>query len=75
MAEMAIEDGIVLAEELARHDTPEQAFRAYHERRFKRCQFTIRLSRSICDSQLGKRERVDQTRATMDMFKVMAQPI
>ena len=74
-AGMAIEDGIVLAEELARHDTPEQAFRAYQERRFKRCEFTIRLSRSICDSQLGKRERVDQAKATMEMFKVMAQPI
>ena len=74
-AGMAIEDGIVLAEELARHDTPEQAFRAYRERRFTRCEFTVRLSRSICDSQLGKRERVDQAKATMEMFKVMAQPL
>lgn len=74
-AGMAIEDGIVLAEELARNETPEQAFGAYQQRRFKRCEFTVQLSRSICDSQLGKRERVDQARATMEMFKVMAQPI
>lgn len=74
-AGMAIEDGIVLAEELARCGSPEEAFRAYQLRRFVRCRFTVRLSRSICDSQLGKREPVDQAKATMEMFKVMAQPI
>ncbi len=74
-AGMAIEDGLVLAEELARCASPQEAFRAYQTRRFARCQFTVRLSRSICDGQLGKTERVDSAKATMEMFKVMAQPI
>lgn len=74
-AGMAIEDGIVLAEELARCGSPDEAFRAYQLRRFERCQFTVRLSRSICDGQLGKRERVDSAKAAMEVFKVMAQPI
>ncbi len=74
-AGMAIEDGIVLAEELARCGSPEEAFRAYQLRRFECCQFTVRLSRRICDSQLGKIEPVDYAKATMEMFEVMARPI
>lgn len=74
-AGMAIEDGIVLAEELARAETPEAAFRAYRARRFERCAFTARASRAICDAQLGKGPPVDQGASTAAMFKLMSQPI
>jgi len=74
-AGMAIEDAIVLAEELARHDTPEVAFAAYHERRFERCRYIVDSSLAICLGQLGKGPPVDNARATAEMFQVVAEPI
>ena len=74
-AGMAIEDSIVLAEELGRHDTPEQAFTAYRDRRFERCRYIVEKSLAICHGQLGKGPPVDNARATAEMFALTAQPI
>jgi 2-polyprenyl-6-methoxyphenol hydroxylase-like FAD-dependent oxidoreductase len=72
---MAIEDSIVLSEEIARADTPEQAFKAYRARRFERCKYIVERSRAIGDGQLGLRAPVDQAGATREMFKVVSAPI
>ncbi len=74
-AGMAIEDSIVLAEELQRADSCEQAFRAYRNRRFERCAFIVERSRYIGESQLGLRPPVDQAYETRQMFEVIAAPI
>jgi 2-polyprenyl-6-methoxyphenol hydroxylase-like FAD-dependent oxidoreductase len=74
-AGMAIEDAVVLAEELAARDTPEAAFRAYRDRRFGRCEFIVRASQAICMGQLGKGPRVDIGAATREMFEVVSAPI
>lgn len=74
-AGMAIEDSIVLAQEIARADTPEEAFSAYRERRFERCRYIVESSLAICHGQIGKGPQVDNHTATADMFKVCAQPI
>ncbi len=74
-AGMAIEDSIVLAEELGRHDTPEQAFTAYRNRRFERCRYIVEKSLAICHGQLGKGPPVDNASATAEMFALTAQPI
>ena len=74
-AGMAIEDSIVLAEELAKADTPEEAFAAYRERRFERCKYIVESSLAICHGQLGKGPPVDNHKATAEMFEVTAQPI
>jgi 2-polyprenyl-6-methoxyphenol hydroxylase-like FAD-dependent oxidoreductase len=74
-AGMAVEDGIVLAEELERHDTPEAAFTAYRDRRFERCRYIVESSLAICHGQLGKGPPVDNARATAEMFERAAQPI
>ncbi len=74
-AGLAIEDGMVLADELAKGLTPEEAFRAYRERRFERCRFIVTTSRALCDSQLGKGPRVEQAKATAEAFQIMARPI
>ena len=74
-AGMAIEDAIVLTEELSRHATPEQAFEAYRERRFERCRYIVEASRAICDGQIGRGPPVDNHAATKSMFEVVAQPI
>jgi 2-polyprenyl-6-methoxyphenol hydroxylase-like FAD-dependent oxidoreductase len=74
-AGMAIEDSLVLAEELARHADMESAFQAYRERRFERCAYIVRQSLAICMGQLGKGPPVDNAKATAEMFAVTAQPI
>jgi 2-polyprenyl-6-methoxyphenol hydroxylase-like FAD-dependent oxidoreductase len=74
-AGMAIEDAIVLAEELARRDSPEAAFAAYRERRFERCRYIVEQSLAICLGQLGKGPPVDNAKATAEMFQRVAEPI
>lgn len=74
-AGMAIEDSLVLAEELSRHDDPETAFRAYRARRFERCRYIVEKSLEICMGQLGKGPAVDNHKATAEMFAVTAEPI
>jgi 2-polyprenyl-6-methoxyphenol hydroxylase-like FAD-dependent oxidoreductase len=74
-AGMAIEDSLVLAEELARHADVESAFQAYRARRFERCAYIVRASLAICMGQLGKAPPVDNAKATAEMFAVTAQPI
>lgn len=74
-AGMAIEDAIVLAEELSRSRTPQTAYAAYQKRRFERCRYIVDKSREIGDSQLGLRPPVDQAAATSEMFKIVSAPI
>lgn len=74
-AGMAIEDAIVLADELGKHETPEAAFTAYRARRFERCRYIVEKSLAICRGQLGQGPLVDNARATAEMFDVVAQPI
>ena len=74
-AGMAIEDSLVLAEELARASTVSDAFKAFQARRFERCKYIVDASLAICNSQLGKGPPVDQAAATAEMMKVTAQPI
>lgn len=74
-AGMAIEDAIVLADELVRTNSVEAAFTAYRDRRFERCRYIVDASRAICDGQLGKAPPVDNQVATRAMFNAVAQPI
>ncbi|MEG3178870.1 FAD-dependent oxidoreductase [Sphingomonas sp. RB3P16] len=74
-AGMAIEDSIVLAEELVRHAAPEAAFQAFHARRFERCKYIVEASRAISFGQTGQGPRVDQAHATHAMFQITAQAI
>ncbi|WP_288412906.1 FAD-dependent oxidoreductase [uncultured Sphingomonas sp.] len=74
-AGMAIEDAIVLAEELAHADTPKAAFAAYRDRRFERCRYIVEQSLAICRGQLGTGPAVENAKATRDMFIKVAEPI
>jgi 2-polyprenyl-6-methoxyphenol hydroxylase-like FAD-dependent oxidoreductase len=74
-AGMAIEDAIVLADEIKRHDTLAAAFTAYRERRFERCRYIVEQSLAICHGQLGRGPLIDNARATAAMSDVVAQPI
>jgi len=74
-AGMAIEDSIVLADEIAKAAPPEEAFTAYRARRFDRCRYIVEKSLAICHGQIGKGPPVDNAKATADMFAVVALPI
>ncbi len=74
-AGMAIEDSIVLAEEIAAADTPETAFRAFRERRYDRCRYIVESSLAICLGQLGKGPMIENATATRAMFTKVAEPI
>jgi 2-polyprenyl-6-methoxyphenol hydroxylase-like FAD-dependent oxidoreductase len=74
-AGMAIEDSIVLAEEITNGTTPEAAFAAYRNRRFERCRYIVEKSLEICNGQIGKGPPVDNARATAEMFAIVSQPI
>ncbi|NKJ44691.1 MULTISPECIES: FAD-dependent oxidoreductase [unclassified Novosphingobium] len=74
-AGMAIEDAIVLAQELTAADSVEAAFTAYRTRRYERCRYIVESSLAICMGQLGKAPPVDNHKATAEMFAVVAQPI
>jgi 2-polyprenyl-6-methoxyphenol hydroxylase-like FAD-dependent oxidoreductase len=74
-AGMAIEDALVLAEELADRNDLDSALTAYRARRFERCRYIVESSLAICMGQLGKGPPVDNAAATAEMFQFVAQPI
>lgn len=74
-AGMAIEDSLVLAEELAHHPSIGSALEAYFRRRVERCAYIVRASLAICRGQLGEGPPVDNAKATAEMFAYTAQPI
>lgn len=74
-AGMAIEDSLVLADELAGAGDVASALAAFRDRRFDRCAYIVRESLAICMGQLGKGPPVDNAKATHAMFQVVAEPI
>lgn len=74
-AGMAVEDAIVLADEVNRQDSIEAALQAYRNRRFDRCRYVVESSLAICNGQLGKGPPVDNQKATAEMFARVSQPI
>jgi 2-polyprenyl-6-methoxyphenol hydroxylase-like FAD-dependent oxidoreductase len=74
-AGMAIEDSIVLAEELSSADTPQAGFEAYRNRRIARCRYIVETSLAVCRSQLGTGPAFDYGAASRGMFQTVSQPI
>ena len=74
-AGMAIEDSLVLAEELKRHETVDAAFHAFRARRYDRCKYIVERSRAVCFGQIGLGPVVEQAHATREMHKRIAEPI
>jgi 2-polyprenyl-6-methoxyphenol hydroxylase-like FAD-dependent oxidoreductase len=74
-AGLAIEDAIVLAEELSAADTPQSAFEAYRNRRYARCRSIVEASLAVCRSQLGTGPAFNYGAASRAMFQTVSQPI
>lgn len=74
-AAQAVEDAVVISEELARNDSVQAAFDAFMERRYERCKFIVESS-----LQLGKWEQqgapnTNAVELTRKMLEVVAAPI
>ncbi|MEO1309030.1 MAG: FAD-dependent oxidoreductase, partial [Pseudomonadota bacterium] len=74
-AGMAIEDGIVLAEEMTKATTAEAAFSAYRDRRYKRVSHVALNSELIGDYQMGKVKDLDPAVLNVETIKMMCEPI
>ncbi|MDF1679057.1 FAD-dependent oxidoreductase [Ponticaulis sp.] len=74
-AGLAIEDALVIADELSKSDNVEEAFRNYRNRRFDRCNYVVKNSLAICMGQLGKGPAIDNSKATAEMYQIVAEPI
>lgn len=76
-AAQAIEDGVVLAEELAAKGEQdlERAFLDYTERRYERCKLIVDTSLAIGEWEMGRKPGFDNVGATLHVLDVMAQPL
>ena len=74
-AGMAAEDGIVLAEELARASSVEQAFRAFMKRRFERCRLVVERSLEIGRLEMARAPLEQQTAILSRSLQALAAPI
>jgi len=74
-AGMAIEDALVLADEIEAANDFETAFKAYRDRRWARVEHVAVTSIKIGDAQMGKIEPVDVGALTAQTLKLVAEPI
>lgn len=74
-AAQAIEDGVVLADELASKADVDEALTAYTARRYERCKLVVETSLNIAEWEMGRLEGFDNVAATNHVLEVMAQPL
>jgi 2-polyprenyl-6-methoxyphenol hydroxylase-like FAD-dependent oxidoreductase len=76
-AALAMEDGIVLADCLARYNDLEEAFSRYTDRRYERCKLVVESSVQIGKWQMEKSPTAaaDQAALTQRVIETMIQPI
>lgn len=74
-AGLAIEDALVLADELSKASNPLEAFTNYRNRRYERCDYIVKASLNICLGQLGRGPLIDVGQATGEAAAVVAKPI
>ncbi|MFN3390295.1 MAG: FAD-dependent oxidoreductase [Meiothermus ruber] len=74
-AAMAIEDAVVLTEELRRQTRLEVALQAYNHRRFDRVRQMVEMSRQLCIWERTHDPKADPVGVTMASVQLAAQPI
>jgi 2-polyprenyl-6-methoxyphenol hydroxylase-like FAD-dependent oxidoreductase len=75
-AGMAIEDSVVLAEELDRHDTVEDALEAFTVRRFDRCRLVVETSWQLSEWEVDPpADRSQHQQLTGRALGALSQPI
>ena len=74
-AGMAIEDAIVLAEELSAGGTVEDQLSRFMKRRFERCEYIVRSSESVGEMQMSGAKPGSEMAKVQEMLEVTARPI
>ena len=74
-AGIGIESGIVLGEELARHDDLQAALDAFHARRWERCRLVIHNSERLCRIEIEGGDKAEHARIMAESMAALAQPI
>ena len=74
-ASMAIEDAVVLAEELTKDVSVYQAFEAFMQRRYERCKYVIDVSTQIGRAEMDPSLGVNAAALTGQSAVVLAEPI
>lgn len=72
---MAIEDAVVLADEMDRHENVEQALEAYSERRYERVKKVYECSLRICEIEKARsNDGAEGTRVLIEGFQHLSAP-
>jgi 2-polyprenyl-6-methoxyphenol hydroxylase-like FAD-dependent oxidoreductase len=74
-AAQAIEDGIVLADELDRQASVDDALNAYVARRYERCRLIVETCVAIADNEMHRTPGFDHAAITQHVMDVMVQPL
>ena len=74
-AGMAIEDGVVLAEELRSQPTLEQALQHFMSRRFERCRLVVENSVRLGQIEMSRGSPMEHTRLMSESLGALRQPI
>lgn len=74
-AGLAVEDGLVLAEEITKTDDVEEAFDRFMQRRYERCRLVVENSLEIGRLEQQRAAPEAQTRIVKDSLELLAQPI
>lgn len=72
---IGIEDAIVLAEELARHDGVESALAAFQDRRWERCRMVVENSARLGEIEIAGGDKEEHARIMRESLMALAQPI
>lgn len=74
-AGLAIEDALVLSEEIERSESVEEAFEHFMARRYERCRLVVENSLEIGRREQERAPVEDQTRIVQESLLALAQPI
>jgi 2-polyprenyl-6-methoxyphenol hydroxylase-like FAD-dependent oxidoreductase len=74
-AAMAIEDAVVLAEELAARPALAEALQGYTERRYERCKSFVEIARELSRSEIENDHTIDTASLNAQAVRIAAQPI
>ncbi|MDA9407365.1 FAD-dependent oxidoreductase [Bradyrhizobium sp. CCBAU 45384] len=74
-AGIGIESGIVLAEELAKAATLQDAFDGFHARRWERCRMVIENSERLCRIEMENGDKAEHARIMRESVMALTQPI
>ncbi|GAC1300665.1 MAG: FAD-dependent oxidoreductase [Ktedonobacteraceae bacterium] len=74
-AAMAVEDAVVLAEEVASKPTLLKALDGYMERRYERCKTLVEISMALCKGEINNDPTVDVAGLSARSMEVAAMPI